>query len=387
MKLSLLFPFSGDDPNKGNALRKREGVQYFFWARSAIYHGLSALRMERGKEVLVPAFHCKSLVDPILLFGGKTRYYNVGRDCSVDRGDLVSKIGGNTGAIVIVHYFGFPQEMETLRESCREKGILLVEDCAHVLPFAGSDPDLGRSGDFSVFSIRKFFPMCDGGALVLNRPAPPPNVRCRKDPFFAMKETRRFLGRLAHDSGWTFLEKPYKRLASLRGKDGNVSPGERGGPVPESGDLHSMELGKDNVDLGMSIWSRRVFDNADVASIVAKRRYNYGYFANALSGCGRLKMFFPEMKEGICPLVFPFSADGRKDFHLELRERGIPATTWGGVVHPGFPIRDFPDAKYLYDNLIMLPVHQDLAADDLEFVCETILESVKKYHSVCRNIQ
>jgi dTDP-4-amino-4,6-dideoxygalactose transaminase len=60
-----------------------------------------------------------------------------------------------------------------------------------------------------------------------------------------------------------------------------------------------------------------------------------------------------------------------------LRTKGIQATTWGGVVHPSCPMISFPDADHLNRNLVMLPVHQSLTEDDLQYVCETTIELIR----------
>jgi hypothetical protein len=53
---------------------------------------------------------------------------------------------------------------------------------------------------------------------------------------------------------------------------------------------------------------------------------------------------------------------------LILRSQGIPATTWGGVIHPSLPLGQFPSARFLYDNLVFLPVHQSLKEKDLQMI-------------------
>ena len=71
----------------------------------------------------------------------------------------------------MVHYFGFPQDMAAIAELCREQRLYLIEDCAHVF---GAQPalELGKHGDVSVFSWRKFLPLFDGCDLLINSGAP-----------------------------------------------------------------------------------------------------------------------------------------------------------------------------------------------------------------------
>jgi len=51
---------------------------------------------------------------------------------------------------------------------------------------------------------------------------------------------------------------------------------------------------------------------------------------------------------------------------------GIPAIAWDGVRPAGIFPDEFPRADFLYDNLVMLPVHQSLRRRDLELIAESV---------------
>jgi hypothetical protein len=140
----------------------------FFWARNAIYQALSVLGIGPGDQVLLPAYICNSAVDPVLGRGAEVAFYDVGRDCEAHPAEIEARIGRRTRAVMIVHYCGFLQRVDRLRELCDRRGVLLIEDCAHVLRSEGSGHAMGRVGDAAVFSWRKFLPVQDGAALVVN---------------------------------------------------------------------------------------------------------------------------------------------------------------------------------------------------------------------------
>src|SRR5262249_8091118 len=141
-----------------------------FWARNAIYHCLSALEIQPGDKVLVPSFHCASMIEPIVQHGARVIFYKIKRDCSVDFTDVEAKIDAQTRAILAIHYFGFPQMLGPLQQLCRERKLYLIEDCAHVLLGQVKENALGSYGDVSIFSWRKFLPIYDGGYLIINNP-------------------------------------------------------------------------------------------------------------------------------------------------------------------------------------------------------------------------
>ena len=125
-----------------------------FWARNAIFHGLRALGIRSGQKILVPAYICKSAVEPIEQFGADVVFYEIRRDCTPDWPDLESKLHGNVGGLMAVHYFGFPCDIPRFRALCDRHDLFLIEDCAHVLEGLASQHRFGEVGDFSVFSSR-----------------------------------------------------------------------------------------------------------------------------------------------------------------------------------------------------------------------------------------
>lgn len=71
-----------------------------------------------------------------------------------------------------------------------------------------------------------------------------------------------------------------------------------------------------------------------------------------------------------------------QSLHAVRRAKGIPVTSWSGVIYRAFPLEDFPNARFLYENLLFLPVHQSLVIEDLQpMICilpETLNEAVRK---------
>ncbi len=91
-----------------------------------------------------------------------------------------------------------------------------------------------------------------------------------------------------------------------------------------------------------------------------------------IQGIRGVTSLFPRLDEGVCPWVYPLRFEGRPKAHLELRAMGIPAIAWDGVRPAGIFPDEFPRADFLYDNLVMLPVHQSLRRRDLELIAESV---------------
>ncbi|MGA8073421.1 MAG: DegT/DnrJ/EryC1/StrS family aminotransferase [Candidatus Acidiferrales bacterium] len=338
-----------------------------FWARNAIYHALRAFKIGAGDEVLVPAYICSAAIEPILAAGAKVVLYDVCRDATDDFQSLEAAVSNRTRALMLVHYFGFPNDAAGARALCDRRNLLLIEDCAHVQSGIIGDRSLGTWGDASVFSWRKFFPLFDGGELILNR------ADCELN-FQPAHESVLFTLRAAKN----VLESSFARRQSVSNSptdqhvetSSNGNAGERrSGPLGV--DNNSPSFQSDMVNFPMSRTSRFLLECADFPAAARARRENYKFLYDAMRDLAGVRPLFAELAEGVVPYVFPAVFDA-PDAHLPLRRAGIPAVSWEGVRHAMAGKREFPGAGFLYDHVVFLPVHQDLTRADLEAIARAV---------------
>jgi dTDP-4-amino-4,6-dideoxygalactose transaminase len=298
-------------------------------------------------------------------------FYQVGRDCQPDFSDIEARICGETQAIMAVHYFGFPQKIREFRELCDRSGLALIEDCAHVLRTEVDGQRLGTFGDTSVYSWRKFFPIYDGGELVLNRSTLDFKMDWTHESWLLTLKVARnmfdqFCGQPRHPvlrtlSGWvqygqelwsTALVADYASIRSVHNNSASF--------------IESM------LNQPISRLSRWTLAHSDVPAVIEKRRRNYLYLQRELGRLDGVSLPFPELPTGVCPWIFPLLFDEITNAHLALRQRGVPAVTWQGVRQPGICKTAYPDADFLYDSLVFLPVHQNLPEGALRAVVEAV---------------
>jgi perosamine synthetase len=362
--------------NESSLLRVGRGIHHLFWARNAIYHGLGALGLKPGENVLVPSYHCKALVEPILQYGGQVNFYDVNTDLTPNFTDIENKIEHKTRAILLVHYFGFPQPIQKFRQICDAHNLFLIEDCAHVL--TGSTPDgtwLGETGDISVFSWRKFLPISDGGQLVINNV----NTKCRSnfekgDFLFRLKMAKNTFDALLESS------RIGQCLGAALGLPLNMlrkwMPLNRDGSKVPAVNSYDPEFQSSAVNLEMTALSTRILQHTDIMAVVTRRRDNYNRLTDALRGMPGVAPLFPFLPEEVCPWVFPLVVHRSIDLQPMLRGKGIPVTSWGGVIHKAMPLEKYPNARFLYKNLLFLPIHQSLNNQDLQTMVDILRKSV-----------
>ena len=116
-------------------------------------------------------------------------------------------------------------------------------------------------------------------------------------------------------------------------------------------------------DLEMTPVSRYVVRCARTASVLAARRENFAKLVELSDELPGIEPLYERPADGVGSWVAPLLAPSIRDLHRKLRDRGIPAAAWDGVVHPTLDTASFPDAEFLYHHLLFLPCHQSLTPD------------------------
>ena len=345
----------------------------FYQARNALYFSMDVLRMQPSSQVLAPAYICRAAVDPLTAWGARVEYYAVKSDCSIDFDDLERRMTAQTRAILMVHYFGFPQPLARLRALCDERGIALIEDCAHVLAGDVDGSALGSIGDVAVFSWRKFLPTYDGADLFVNRPQERPVMQWTPESAL-----------LTLKIGANLLETSLSQTAHPVGKAGYwalrtaVNIFRRGAKsylesaptlqVPASDVAFDVAA----VSRPMSRLTRWTLNHSMIPAVIARRRRHYRALSQALESLHWVQPVFAQLPESVCPWVLPVRFAGLREAHLQLRNQGIPAVTWDGVRPPAVQRGAFPAVDGLYDELVFLPIHQSLTENDLQQIVRAI---------------
>ena len=151
----------GDIPSVLSLPNKR----YVTSARVAIALALQRLGVGHGDRVLVPAYHCLSMVEPIVFSGAEPCFFPLTPKLEVPLDALERYDLTNVRALLVTHYFGFPQAMRSICAFAKAHGIPVIEDCAHAVFGLADERPIGSWGDYAAVSLMKFFPVYDGGCL------------------------------------------------------------------------------------------------------------------------------------------------------------------------------------------------------------------------------
>lgn len=146
----------------------------------AIHLALVALGIGPGDEVIVPSFTYVASVNTILQAGARPVYVDSLEDTlQIDPDNVRRAITPRTRAVMAVHLYGHPCNMDALVQICQEHDLLLVEDCAEAFGTFWRGRHVGTFGDAATFSFfgNKTITTGEGG-MVLARD-PDVLARCR----------------------------------------------------------------------------------------------------------------------------------------------------------------------------------------------------------------
>ena len=134
---------------------------------AALHCSMLALGIEKGDEVIVPTFTFVSTANVVLACGGRPVFVDVKDDYNVDPRAVAKLITRKTKAIMPVHLYGYPADMNEINEIAEKHSIPVVEDAAESLgaEYKGKQTGtLSRMGCFS-FYASKVATTGEGGAI------------------------------------------------------------------------------------------------------------------------------------------------------------------------------------------------------------------------------
>jgi perosamine synthetase len=317
-------------------------------ATAALHLALAAFKFPEGKKVLVPSQTFSATASAVL--------YNRLIPVFVDSDpitlgicleDLEKKYDKDCVAVMPVHYAGHPVPMEKLIPWAKERGLRVIEDCAHTAGGFYQGRMLGTWGDIGCYSFeeKKLMTTGDGGMMVTNDP----------DLFKDVKAMR-----------WVGIDKDNWKTAQAY-LDANHDALHWFYELNVLGYKYNMnDLA---ASIGLAQFKKLPDFNKKRSQII--RRYMDG-----LVGIDGVKPFLPFEPENYPYQMFGVRAERRNDLIVYLKSKGIAT----GCHYT--PLSSQPLFKpYAYgceyiekeaDKLITLPLHVDLTNEEVDYVIDNI---------------
>lgn len=342
--------------------------------RAAIALALMNAGLRRGDGILLPSYHCPTMVSPAHHLGLEIDFFPLRPSGAPDLEFIAREFGsGRIRAILIAHYFGFPQSLRALRELCDRHDVVLIEDCAHAMFGLADDEPIGTWGDYATASLTKFLPVTWGGCLVSHRH--PIHERLRYDAALVVR-LKKWLDAL--------------ELATRHGRLAGIAPALRmvfdakhfvRGTPRHGASLEPITLpGEDNTLFGFDErWAltappgyvAQAAEKADRQRIVDRRRRVYQRLTSAIEPLPGIESVYKTLPETVAPYVFPLLAERPDETFRRARRGGIPVFRWNWL-WPNTPAREGDVGSIWSHHLIQLPCHQDLSDNEIERIAQAI---------------
>ncbi|MBN9132355.1 MAG: aminotransferase class I/II-fold pyridoxal phosphate-dependent enzyme [Nitrosospira multiformis] len=350
-------------------------VKFVTSGRVAIALALQQMKIGKDDKVLLPAYHCAAMVEPIIWVGATPVFYKIHPDTSVDLEDVRSRLDSSTKLILVAHYFGFPQDMAKIRNFCDEHRIFLLEDCAHSFFGEFEGRPLGSFGDYAVASSMKFFPIYEGGCLVSSRHDLASLMLTSAGAGFELKAMLNvlekgfeygrlpFLQRLIHgplrlkNFIWDTLKERILKEKSTLG------PGASEGGFGFEAKWVSKRSALISTYLIRKVSKKRIAEN---------RRQNYVKFLQTLTGLPGCYFLFPDLPKGVFPYVFPLVVDDPEKRFRALKNAGIPVIRFGEFLWEGMEATTCKTSVDLSRRVLQFPCHQELSQQEMAWMISEI---------------
>ena len=300
----------------------------------AIYITLKALGIGPGDEVITVANTWISTSETITQAGAKPIFIDINPEYyTIDIKQIEEKITGKTKAIIPVHLFGQPAEMDEIVEICKQYNLHLIEDCAqaHFAEWKGKKVGtMGIAGTFSFFPGKNLGAYGDAGAIISN------------DEKFS-KKARMYANHGA-------LVKHEHNIEGINSRLDGIQAAILSAKLPYILD-----------------WSQKRLSNALL----------YNKLLDKIPGI-QVPNIHPDVKHVFH--LYVIKTNNRANLQQQLNENGIST----GIHYPtplpflkaykylGHSTEDFPISYAYKEQILSLPMYPELTKNQIEFICEVI---------------
>ncbi len=318
-------------------------------ATAALHLALKAFHFPKGKKVLVPAITFTSTASVVLYNDLVPVFVDVEHETvSMDLEDLKRKYDKDCVAIIPVHNGGYPVPMDTLMDFANEKGLKVIEDCAHCAGGEYKGKKLGTWGHIGCFSFeeKKCMTTGDGGMICSNE----------IDLIEPLKVYR-----------WVGIDKDTWRRANDFNNADNVDARHWHYDISVLGFKYNMN------DVAAAIGLAQL-DKLDEMNV--KRGRIISKYLEGINDIESIKPIFPYEPSKYVYWFFGIRTKKRDELIIHLKNNGISTGVhfYPLTMQPLFKSygKDCPVAEEIWSSFITLPSHVDLTDEEIEYVIQTL---------------
>ena len=331
-------------------------------ATAGLHSSVMAMGIGPGDEVITTPMTFASTVNAVILAGARPVLVDIDRhSLNIDVNKIEQAVTPHTKAIIPVHFAGMPCDMDAIEEIAGRHNLMIIEDAAHALGASykgrkiGSDKGRGHVAVFS-FHPTKNITTAEGGMV------------CTED-----EDIAEYLS--------VFRQNGMSKGAWNR----YSSSGNTHYDVPMPGLKYQMS----DIQAAIGLSQMKRLD-----SFNRRRREICAEYEKELSGCPGISFqrsagYEHVHNRHIFPILVDTAALGidRDGFMRQMKERNVGTALHYNAIHLfsgyagvlGSKRGDFPEAEYVSDRILSIPLFPAMTDDDVAYCIEAIREISERY--------
>jgi dTDP-4-amino-4,6-dideoxygalactose transaminase len=328
-------------------------------ATAGIHLALKSLGVGPGDEVITTPLTFCSTVNSIIHCGATPVFADVNlHDWNIDPKEIEKKITKKTKVILPVHLHGRPCDMDVIMRIAKKHKLFVIEDAAHAIEAKHKNKKIGTIGDMTVFSfyVTKNLATGEGGMITSNKKK-------------LIQQARVFsLHGLSRDAYKRYSVKMYKNYEC-------IVPGFKYNLTDIMSSIGLYQLAKidKNAKIRKKHWEKYNKGFANIEEVIApapeeKDTYHARHLFAILLDLQKLRIT-------------------RDKFVDALIKRNIGSGVHFTPVHLheyyrktyGYKKGDYPNAEYVGERILSLPLAANLSKSDINDVIKTVTELVREF--------
>lgn len=315
-----------------------------------IYHGVATVESRwpgilEDDEVLCTPLTCTATNFPVLANDIRIKWVDIDpNNLNMDLDDLERKLSPTTKIIYVVHWGGYPIDLDRIKK-IQEKCLLLygfkpavIEDCAHAFGSNYKGRPIGSHGNFATFSFQaiKHLTSVDGGILICPH------------------------------------EKLYKRATVLRwygiDRNDNRKDFRCEADIPEWG--YKFHMNDVNASIGLANL-KEVDEN-----VIAKHRANAHYYNEQLKDINGVTLLENKENHDSAYWIYTIKVERQENFMAKMKEKGIMVSRVHERNDKHTCVQEFksalPNLDKIVKEMVCIPVGWWVTKEQREYIVTSI---------------